>query len=64
MTFERSDRALRTRDDVLAALGLPVLAAIPAVSARPRSVRRAATVVSVVMALGASIAALAWRLLY
>jgi protein tyrosine kinase modulator len=63
-TFERFDRALRTCDDVRAALRLPVLAAIPVVSTRPRSLRRAATVVSVEMALGAGIAALAWRWLY
>ena len=40
MILERFDRGLRTRDEVLVALGLPVLAAIPVVSARPRSVRR------------------------
>jgi protein tyrosine kinase modulator len=63
MIFEQFDRALRTRDDVMAILGLPVLAAIPAVSARPSKMRRAAGIASVAVALGASLAAIAWRLL-
>jgi polysaccharide chain length determinant protein (PEP-CTERM system associated) len=59
---ERFDRGLRTQDDVLAALGLPVLAAIPLVSPRRRSVRRAVTAVSIGTAIFACVAALAWRL--
>lgn len=62
-SFERFDPRLRTQDDVLAALGLPVLATIPAVSAsRPRG-RRTAAVLSVTTAIVACAAALAWRLL-
>ena len=45
--LERFDRRLRTQDDVLAALGLPVLAAIPLVSASRPRVGRTAAVLSV-----------------
>jgi polysaccharide biosynthesis transport protein len=62
-SVERFDPRLRTQDDVLAALGLPVLAAIPLVSAsRPRG-RRTAAVLSVGTAIVACAAALAWQLL-
>ena len=56
------DRGLRTEEDVRMALGLPVLAAIPLVSRRHRSVG-AATVLSVATAIVACVAALAWHLL-
>ncbi len=60
---ERFDRGLRTPDDVLVELGLPVLAAIPVVSRRRPSVRRAATIASIGTAICACAAALAWQLL-
>ena len=59
--LERFDPRLRTQDDVFGALGLPVLAAIPLVSARRSSVRRAATVGAVCTAILVCVAALAWR---
>ena len=62
-SFERFDPRLRTQDDVLAALGLPVLATIPAVSASRSRGRRTAAVLSVGTAIVACAAALAWRLL-
>lgn len=61
--LERFEPRLRTQEDILAALGLPVLAAIPAVSARPPSVRRAVAVVSVCTAIFVCVAAVAWRFL-
>ena len=61
--LERFDPRLRTQEDIFAALGLPVLAAIPAVSARPSSVRRAVAVVSVCAVLFMGVAAVAWRFL-
>ena len=62
-SLERFDPRLRTQDDVLAALGLPVLAAIPLVSASRPRVGRTAAVLSVGTAIVACAAALAWRLL-
>ncbi len=62
-SFERFDPRLRTQDDVLAALGLPVLAAIPLVSASRPRVGRTAAVLSLGTAFVACAAALAWRLL-
>ena len=63
VVLEWLDRGLRTHDDVRVALGLPVLAAIPLVSAPPRRARRAATVVSIGTIVLACVAALAWQLL-
>lgn len=60
--LEWSDRGLRTQEDVRAALGLPVLAAIPLVSARPRIAHRA-TLSAVVTGLLMCMAVLAWRFL-
>jgi polysaccharide chain length determinant protein (PEP-CTERM system associated) len=56
------DRGLRTQDDVRTALGLPVLAAIPLVVPRRRRLGLAATAGSIVTAIVACGAALAWRL--
>jgi len=61
--LEWFDRGLRTEDEVRAALGLSVVAAIPLVRPRRGSVRRAATLVSVGAALLAGAAALVWELL-
>lgn len=61
--LEWFDRGLRTEDEVRAALGLSVVAAIPLVRPRRGSVRRAATLVSVGAALVAGAAALLWELL-
>jgi uncharacterized protein involved in exopolysaccharide biosynthesis len=55
--LELFDRGLRTQEEVRAALGLPVLATIPLVSARPRSIRRMVAVMSAVAAIGACVAA-------
>jgi protein tyrosine kinase modulator len=63
LILEWFDRGLRTEDDLRAALGLPVLAAIPLVSPRRPSVPRAVTVASLGVALFACAAALAWRFL-
>jgi uncharacterized protein involved in exopolysaccharide biosynthesis len=54
--LELFDRGLRTQDEVHAALGLPVLATIPLVSARPLSVRRVVAVAAAVAAIGACVA--------
>jgi polysaccharide chain length determinant protein (PEP-CTERM system associated) len=54
--LELFDRGLRTQDEVHAALGLPVLATIPLVSARPLSVRRIVAVAAAVAAIGACVA--------
>ena len=64
LILERFDHGLRTQDEVIAALGLPVLATIPVVSPGRPSVRRAATIVSVgTAAICVCIAALAWQFL-
>jgi polysaccharide chain length determinant protein (PEP-CTERM system associated) len=55
--LELFDRGLRTQEEVRAALGLPVLATIPLVSARRPSVRRVVAVASAVAAIGACVAA-------
>ena len=56
--LELFDRGLRTQEEVRAALGLPVLAAIPVVSARRPSVVRVLAVVSAAVAvIGACVAA-------
>lgn len=58
IVLELFDRGLRTQEEVRAALGLPVLAVIPVVSARPRSVVRVLAVVSAAVAvIGACVAA-------
>jgi uncharacterized protein involved in exopolysaccharide biosynthesis len=61
VTIEWFDLGLRTEDEVRAALGLPVLAAVPLVAAARPNTRKTASVAALTLVLFSGAVALAWR---